>query len=146
MRRLIPILLLALLWPAASAAASPRQIVTFEAPRELLSASSRDATLTQITGFGVNHVRQLVYWRDYAPDPDSKVKPSFDASDPNAYPPGTWGNLDALMAAAKAHGVSVMLTLTGPVPKWATRDKKDNLTYPDAKEFGAFATAVGRRY
>jgi hypothetical protein len=50
------------------------------------------------------------------------------------------------MAAAKAHGVSVMLTLTGPVPKWATRDKKDNLTYPDAKEFGAFATAVGRRY
>jgi hypothetical protein len=32
------------------------------------------------------------------------------------------------------------------VPKWATRAKRDNLTDPDASEFGAFATAVGRRY
>jgi hypothetical protein len=39
-----------------------------------------------------------------------------------------------------------MLTLTGPVPKWATRDKQDDLTDPDPAEFGAFATAVGRRY
>jgi hypothetical protein len=40
----------------------------------------------------------------------------------------------------------VTLTLTGPVPRWATRDKKDNFAYPDANEFGAFATAIGRRY
>jgi hypothetical protein len=146
MRRLIPILLLALCWPVASAAASPRQIVTFEAPRELLSASTRDATLTQITGFGVTHVRQLVYWRDYAPDPDSKTKPAFDASDPNAYPADKWDNLDGLIAAAKAQKVQVTLTLTGPAPKWATKARKDNLTDPDPKEFGAFATAIGRRY
>ncbi|WP_028063130.1 cellulase family glycosylhydrolase [Solirubrobacter soli] len=135
-----------MLWPAASAAASPRQIVTFEAPRELLSASSREATLDQITGFGVTHVRQLVYWRDFAPDPDSKTKPDFDASDPNAYPADKWDNLDGLIAAAKAKNVQVTLTLTGPVPKWATKSKKDNLTDPDPKEFGAFATAIGRRY
>jgi hypothetical protein len=146
MRRLIPILLLALCWPVASAAASPRQSVTFEAPRELLSASTRDATLTQITGFGVTHVRQLVYWRDYAPDPDSKTKPAFDASDPNAYPADKWDNLDGLIAAAKAQKVQVTLTLTGPAPKWATKARKDNLTDPDPKEFGAFATAIGRRY
>ena len=146
MRRLFPILLLATLcWPAV-ASASPRQIVTFEAPRELLSASSREATLDQITGFGVTHVRQLVYWRDYAPDPDSKTKPNFDASDPNAYPADKWDTLDGLIAAAKAKGVQVTLTLTGPVPKWATKSKKDNLTDPDAKEFGQFATAIGRRY
>src|SRR5689334_23004252 len=146
MRRLIPILLLALCWPVASAAASPRQIVTFEAPRELLSASTRDATLDQITGFGVTHVRQLVYWRDYAPAPDSKTKPNFDASDPNAYPADKWDNLDGLIAAAKAKHVQVTLTLTGPVPKWATKSKKDNVTDPDPKEFGEFATAIGRRY
>src|SRR4051794_35347692 len=146
MRRLFPIFLLAALcWPAA-ASASPRQIVTFEAPRELLSASSREATLDQITAFGVTHVRQLVYWRDFAPDPDSKTKPNFDASDPNAYPADKWDALDGLIAAAKAHGVQVTLTLTGPVPKWATKRKKDNLTDPDPKEFGAFATAIGRRY
>jgi hypothetical protein len=146
MRRLTLLLILLLGWPVASASASPRQIVTFEAPRELLSASSRDATLDQITSFGVTHVRQLVYWRDYAPDPDSKTKPSFDASDPNAYPADKWDNLDGLIAAAKAKNVQVALTLTGPVPKWATKSKKDKLTDPDPKEFGAFATAIGRRY
>jgi hypothetical protein len=146
MRRLTLLLVLLLSWPAATASASPRQIVTFEAPRELLSASTREATLTQITGFGVTHVRQLVYWRDYAPEPDSKTKPSFDASDPNAYPADKWDNLDGLIAAAKAQGVQLTLTLTGPVPKWATKAKKDNLTDPDPKEFGAFATAIGRRY
>jgi hypothetical protein len=128
------------------APASPRQTVTFEAPRELLSASTREATLSQINGFGVTHIRQLVYWRDYAPDPDSKTRPNFDASDPNAYPADKWDNLDGLIAAAKAHGIEVTLTLTGPVPRWATRDKKDNLSYPDPKEYGAFATAMGRRY
>src|SRR4051794_21502593 len=146
MRRLIPILLIALCWPVAAADASPRQIVTFEAPRELLSASSREATLDQITGFGVTHIRQLVYWRDYAPEPDARTKPSFDASDPNAYPADKWDSLDGLIAAAKAKNVQVTLTLTGPVPKWATKRKKDNLTDPDPKEFGAFATAIGRRY
>ena len=146
MRRLTLLLVLLLSWPAATASASPRQIVTFEAPRELLSASSRDATLDQITSFGVTHIRQLVYWRDYAPDPDSKTKPTFDASDPNAYPADKWDNLDGLIAAAKAKNVQVTLTLTGPVPKWATKSKKDNLTDPDPKEFGAFATAIGRRY
>ena len=85
MRRILVILplLAALCWPAA-ASASSRQFVTFEAPRELLSASTRDATLDQITSFGVTHVRQLVYWRDLAPDPSSRTKPNFDASDPAA--------------------------------------------------------------
>src|SRR5262245_35852637 len=145
MRRLIPALtILAALAAPAVASASSRQVTTFEAPRELLSAATRDATLSRITALGVNNVRQLVYWRDYAPNPSSATKPAFDTSDPAAYPAGTWGNLDALIAAAKAHGVSVMLTLTGPPPRWAAKDSK--LSYPNAKEFGAFATAMGKRY
>jgi hypothetical protein len=145
MRRLLFLLIAVLCWPA-SAWASPRQTVTFEAPRELLSASTRDATLDQITAFGVRHVRQLVYWRDYAPDPDSRTRPVFDAADPAAYPADKWDNLDGLIAAAKAKGVAVTLTITGPVPRWATKGRKDNLTQPDVKEFGAFATALGRRF
>src|SRR3954469_2459657 len=145
MRRLIPLLtILAALAAPAGASASSGQVTTFEAPRELLSAATRDATLSRITSLGVRNVRQLVYWRDYAPSPGSATKPDFDASDPDAYPAGTWGNLDALIAAAKQHGVTVMLTLTGPPPRWATRDSK--LSYPDAKAFGAFATAIGKRY
>jgi hypothetical protein len=145
MRRLLPLLtILAALAVPAAASASSKQVTTFEAPRELLSAATRDSTLNSITSLGVHNIRQLVYWRDYAPAPASAQKPSFDASNPDAYPPGTWGNLDALIGDAKAHGVSVMLTLTGPPPRWAAKDSK--LSYPNAKEFGAFATAVGRRY
>src|SRR3954452_6141274 len=146
MKRILPLVLLLLALPG-TAHASARQVTTFEAPRELLSASTRTATLDQITSFGVTRVRQLVYWRDYAPAPTSKRKPAgFDASNPDAYARDKWDNLDGLIAAARERGVSVTLTLTGPVPKWATRDQRDSVSYPDAKEFGAFATAIGRRY
>src|SRR3954454_3556288 len=148
MRRLCFLIpLIALLAWAPAAGASTRQTVTFEAPRELLSASTRDATLDQIASFGITRVRQLVYWSNYAPEPDSKTKPAgFDASNPAAYPADKWDNLDGLVDAAAARGVSVTLTLTGPVPKWATKSKKDQLTDPLPAEFGAFATAIGRRY
>jgi hypothetical protein len=144
---LLTLPLVALCAWAPTAGASSRQTVTFEAPRELLSGSTRAATLDQIRDFGVTRVRQLVYWRDFAPDPSSKTKPAgFDASNPDAYPADKWDNLDGLIAAARERKIDVTLTLTGPVPKWATKAKKDNYTEPDAKEFQAFATAIGRRY
>src|SRR3954465_2127512 len=109
MRRIFGILpLIALLAIAPAARASSRQTVTFEAPRELLSASTRDATLDQIASFGITRVRQLVYLRDYAPAPDAKTKPAgFDGSNPDAYGTDKWDNLDGLIAAAKAHGIAV---------------------------------------
>jgi hypothetical protein len=137
------VVLLAL--PSVAGAAST-QSMTFEAPRELLDPASRDRTLDEIHAFGVDRIRVLVYWRDYAPGAQSKRRPAFDATDPGAYPPGAWDRLDALFAGAAARGIAVQLTLTGPVPRWATATKKDNLTKPSPKEFQAFATAVGRRY
>ena len=64
-------------------AASPRQPVAFEAPRELLDFEARDRTLDEIRDFGVTDVRQLVYWRDFAPRPNAKRKPrgGFSAAD-----------------------------------------------------------------
>jgi hypothetical protein len=139
-------LALALLLPAA-ASASPRQVVAFEAPRELLSWSDRDRTLDEIRGFGVTQVRQLVYWKDFAPRANSRRKPrGFNAADPTDYPRGNWDRLDALVQGAASRGIALHLNLTGPVPRWATRSKRDNLTRPNPKEFRAWATAVGRRY
>jgi hypothetical protein len=145
------VLALALAAPAALPAAgqaSPRQPVAFEAPRELLSFEERDRTLDEIRDFGVTNVRQLVYWQDFAPRPKSKRKPRgrFKASDPATYPTHTWDRLDLLIQGAEARGIKVHLNLTGPVPRWATKSKKDNLTRPMPKEFQAWATAVGRRY
>src|SRR5215213_165109 len=132
--------------PAAAAQASPRQSVSFEAPRELFDGR-RDGTLHEIRDFGVTRVRQLVYWNDFAPKPNAKRKPrNFNASDPDSYPRGTWGRLDLLVSSAAARGITLHLNLTGPVPRWATESKKEHLTRPIPKEFRAWATAVGRRY
>jgi hypothetical protein len=145
---LLPLALAALLIALpATAQASPRQVVSFEAPRELLDYSKRDQTLDEIGSFGVTRIRQLVYWKDFAPKPNAKRKPrNFKASNPNSYPVGTWDRLDALVAEAGRRGITLHLNLTGPVPRWATKSKKDNVTRPSTKEFRAWATAVGRRY
>jgi hypothetical protein len=144
--RLIILTLLGLLAVPAAAQASPRQVMSFEAPSELLDYSRVDVTLSEIKSFGVTNVRQLVYWQSFAPRPKSKKKPNINLADPNAYPAGTWARLDALMNAAKTRGINVMLTPTGPVPKWATANKKDFLTRPSPKLFGQFVTALARRY
>ena len=142
----LTLLLVVLLALPATASAASTQSTTFEAPRELLDPATLDHTLQEIRDFGVDRVRALVYWRDFAPAPTSKRRPAFDATDPGAYPAGAWDRLDALLRGAEARGIAVQLTLTGPVPRWATAKKRDSLTRPSAKEFQAFATAVGRRY
>jgi hypothetical protein len=139
---ILTITLLALL--ASAAEASPRQVMTFEAPDELLDDGRRDATLDEIRRFGVTQIRQLVYWQQFAPRPNRKRKPSFRATDPNAYP--AFGLLDRLIAAAEARGIKVILTPTGPVPRWATKTKKGHVNRPNAKQFGQFVTALARRY
>ena len=141
---LVTIALLVLL--AAPAHASPRQVMSFEAPDELFDDGRRDATLNEIRAFGVTRVRQLVYWQSFAPRPNRKRKPRFNATDPSAYPAAPWTRLDRLIESAEARGIDVMLTPTGPVPKWATGPKKDNLTRPNAKLFGQFVKALARRY
>ena len=136
--------LLAALVLAPAAQAGPRQVMTFEAPDELLDDSRRDATLDEIRGFGVTQIRQLVYWQQFAPGSNRKTKPQFNASDPNAYP--ALGLVDRLISAASARGIKVILTPTGPVPRWATKSKKGNLNRPSARQFGQFVTALARRY
>jgi hypothetical protein len=142
---LTTITLLALLVLPAGAAASPRQVMSFEAPADLLDYT-RAETLRQISGFGVTQVRQVVYWRDFAPAPTRKRKPDFDATDPDAYPRGTWTRLDALMAAAGRQDIAVMLTPTGPVPTWATASKKGDVDRPSSRLFEQWVKALVRRY
>src|SRR3954470_17730041 len=148
MRRPLALIALALAalvaWPAA-APASPKQAVAFEAPRELLSWQQRDRTLDEVRAFGVTQIRQLVFWKQFAPHATSKRRPKFNAADPNAYPAGTWDRLDALIDGAAARGISVHLTLTGPVPKWATSTKRDYVTRPSTKEFPLWTQAGGAR-
>ena len=131
MRRLslLTLPLIALCAWAPTAGASARQTVTFEAPRELLSGSTRAATLDQIAGLRC-HPRAPARRTGATSRPSRTARPSPPAStraDPAAYPADKWDNLDGLIAAARERDIDVTLTLTGPVPKWATKGKRDNL-------------------
>ncbi|MBA2638102.1 MAG: hypothetical protein H0U79_07780, partial [Solirubrobacterales bacterium] len=128
---------------AGSAAASSTQTVTFEAPRDLLDPERRETALAELDSLGVRALRIVLYWDAVAPSPDAGERPAFDATDPAAY---AWGQYDPLIAAAASRGWSVHLTVSGPVPKWATLARRDRVTRPDARAFRGFATAVGRRY
>jgi hypothetical protein len=144
---LIPVLaLLAAVLLAPAAHSSSKQVMAFEAPGELLSDSAREATLDEIQGLGVSQVRALVYWRDFAPRRRSRSKPTFDTANPNAYPAGTWDRLDRLVDSIQRRKMTVQLTLTGPVPKWATKRRKGFVNDPSDQLFGRWARAVATRY
>ncbi len=143
---LLPILAVVLLLLASPASASPDQVMTFEAPRELLDDASRDRTLDEIQAFGVKRVRVLVYWSSVAPQPSSRTRPSFDAAVAGEYPASGWARYDNLLQSALSRGLEVYLTITGPAPRWATKARRDGITNPRPDEFEAFARAVGTRY
>ena len=144
----IPVLLTlcALLLLPTGASARTSQFTMFEAPRELLSddAGLRNQTFDEIQGFGVHWLRIVLYWQAVAPDPSSASVPSFDERDPNAYP--GFARYDRAIDGARARGIRVLLTVSGPVPKWATSERKDNVTRPSPTRYERFMTAVGRRY
>jgi Cellulase (glycosyl hydrolase family 5) len=146
MPRLLLTALLALLLFVPVAQASSSQVMSFEAPAELLLDSKREQTLDEIQSFGVSHVRALVYWRQFSAQPRSRKRPRFDTTDPEAYPAGKWGVLDRLVDSIARRKMTIQLTLTGPVPRWATKKRRGKVKDPSAKWFGRWARAVATRY
>ncbi|HEX5309305.1 MAG TPA: hypothetical protein VFW38_09530 [Solirubrobacteraceae bacterium] len=128
-----------------TAAASHNEAMFFEAPRDLIEVTpkARAKALGQLQWLGVKALRVELAWRNVAPSPTSTRKPSFEATNPADY---DWGDYDALLSEAQRLKWQVLLTVTAPVPKWATAAKKDYLTRPDSRDFKEFMTAVGRHY
>lgn len=142
---LVVVTCLAVLLPSTVAGASSSQFTTVEAPSELLSGTPAPG-LDTIAGLGATAVRIQMTWSQIAPDATAKRAPSFNQTDPNAYPAANWARYDAAIDGARARGLKVYLTLTGPAPVWATASKRDGITRPNATAFSKFATAAGRRY
>jgi hypothetical protein len=123
-RAILPCLaVLAMLAVPAAAQARESQFTIFEAPTELLSddAALRAQTLDEIHGFGVHWLRVVLCRHSVAPVPDHPGVPRFDETDPSAYP--GFGSYDRLIHEARARGMRILLTVSGPVPRWATRDR-----------------------
>jgi hypothetical protein len=131
---------------AAPARASKSEWSMFEDHPTLIRSGPaiREQTLETIKGLGADTLRVEVKWAEVAPSPGAKRKPKFTATDPGAYP--GFQPYDDLVARAVAKGFRVMLTLAPDAPRWATAGGRGRNYKINAKEFAAFARAVGRRY
>lgn len=135
--------LLAPLLPPAVASASQSEQVTFEAPRDLRYAETRERAFSDLESLGVRALRVVLYWRDVAPDASSRIRPHVDLTDPGVY---DWSTYAPILDGARQRGWPVTLTVSGPVPTWATNGARDAYTRPNPAQFRAFMTAVSRRF
>jgi hypothetical protein len=112
----------------------------------LLWSGRADPTLAEFAGLGADWVHVIVRWDRVAPSPGSRRRPRFDAADPAAYPAASWARLDGIVAGAQAHGLQVLLTPSGPVPRWGSEGGRSRVWKPEPREFGSFVRALGIRY
>jgi hypothetical protein len=161
-RRLTPPLLAALtaLGLAACGGSSPQPMLParhapelesiFEPAGQLFQAPAQ--TLGTLRALGVQRVRVDLVWDQIAPDPDASAPPAgFEPADPASYPPSGWSAYDTVFRDARARGLQLDVTVTGPAPRWAEAPGEPpggfpGVWKPDAAAFGAFVAAVGRRY
>jgi hypothetical protein len=142
----------ALALPAATHS-SPTQesIVEDEYQMLELGPEARVRALDDAAALGADTIRVNVVWLRYAPaNGDLQIPAGFDGGNPAAYPPGTWDPLLELVAGAEARGLSVIFTVTGAGPAWASRcggsvDRRRTCR-PDPRLFGDFVRAVGLQF
>ena len=109
--------------------ASHGQVTSFEAPRDLLDpAIARRRRSTTSRRSACTRSAWSCTGATSRPRRSSRVKPKFDATDPSAY---DWSRYQPVLDEAKARGWSVLLTVSGPVPRWATNGARDTVTRPE---------------
>ena len=108
------------------ALASHGQATYFEGSTLLLNPATRPHALAQLQSLGVKALRVELYWYNVAPSPTSATKPKVDATNPASY---NWGQYDPLLAEAQKLHWQVLLTVTSPVPRWATSNAQGSLPH-----------------
>ncbi|MFL5842178.1 MAG: hypothetical protein ACJ77Z_17155 [Thermoleophilaceae bacterium] len=148
--RVVPLaaVVCAALAPAAHAAAGAE--LSMMDDQALLGASQAqvDTTLARMKAFGADRVRVSAFWSDIAPAPQAVAKPAgFDAANPFD-PAYRWAALDRVVGSAAAHGLRVLISLSTPIPYWASSKPslKNGVWAPKPAELARFAGAVASRY
>jgi hypothetical protein len=152
MRRLTPTLLAALaalLLPATAFAGMSQESI-FEDEYLLLTKGDISA-LDEMSALGADTVRSIVYWQDVAPSPKSSKAPrGFKASSVTAYPASGWNRYDDMVRGADARGLKVLLTPSGPVPRWASECRGSATAVrackPKVNLYEGFVHALATRY
>lgn len=141
---LLAVLFAVALAAPSGAAASQGQATYFEAGTTLLETRNQAKVFSQMQSLGVKALRIELSWASVVPSAGSATKPAFDATDPASY---NWALYAPVLARAQSLGWPVLLTVTSPVPRWATSTKKaPYVTKPDPRDFQEFMTAVAREF
>ncbi|WP_354698452.1 hypothetical protein DSM112329_04132 [Paraconexibacter sp. AEG42_29] len=138
--------------PAAAPAAVTQESMLQDDNSLIFNTPSGTAkTLDAIAELGIDRIRVSIFWATVAPKSTSQERPAFNATNPAAYPNGSWDRYDQVVRLAKARGIAINFNITSPAPLWATGDdspREDitNTWKPDTSEFADFVQAVGTRY
>ncbi len=135
-----------------NASASHRQLMMIEDGVHL--ANNTAGTLRTFRKLGSSTVRVIVSWSYIAPGATKRHRPSFNATDPAAYPAANWGRWDDIVRQAQRDGIQIDFTVSGGAPRWAEGSgiphhivgNLNRAWKPSARQFGEFMQAMGRRY
>jgi hypothetical protein len=128
------LLTLALAAPSAHAARGMEIALQDDGVFSSQAYYQRERAFKQAQQLGVTRLRVNVPWVSVASSVRSKRKPTQVFYAFNQY--------DSLYNAAKAHGIKLQLTLTGPAPAWATRNHKVGPYQPNATYYAEFVSAT----
>jgi hypothetical protein len=157
-RALLAAVVTAIALPAfgGTASASRTQISVMQDDHVLFSEGpvAQARALDQMRDLGVDVVHTLVTWRGFVADPEATRPPKgFRGDNPRHYPADRWNALDDLVRGAQARGLQVLLTPTGPAPRWGgscaeseRRRYNEGTCRPSSAKFGHFVEALARRY
>jgi hypothetical protein len=139
--------------PSPARASSTQQSILMDDNQLIYASPDHVAhTLSELRLLGVDRVKVSVVWSLVAPDATSSTKPKFDATDPSAYPAGSWDRYDTIVRLAQAAGLQTYFQFTPAIPAWAIDNSLPGGQgiplgrAPDPREFEKFVEAVGRRY
>jgi hypothetical protein len=146
---------MAVLVAPTAANAGSGQLSLMQDDAEMFGDRGEDpaAAMKEMKELGVDVLRTNVLFYRIYDDYTDRTKPAgFDPSDPNSPQYTRWGPTDRIVDLAKANGIKVLFTVSGPGPHWSSeqpskcRGNKLCAYRPDPKVFGQFVEAVAKRY
>jgi hypothetical protein len=148
--------LVAVLVAPTAANASSKQLSMMQDDAELFGERPGEdpaAAVQEMKDLGVDVIRtNVLFYRVYDNFTDRTRPAGFDPSDPNSPQYTRWSYTDKVVELARAAGIKVLFTVSGPGPFWASdtpskcRGRGICPWKPNAKVFGQFVEAVAKRY
>lgn len=146
--------LVAVLAIPAAADAGSRQLSLMQDDAEMFGDRGEDpaAAMREMRDLGVDVLRtNVLFYRVYRDFTDRRRPAGFDPSDHNSSQ-YVWEATDRIVTLARANGIKLLFTVTGPGPFWSSEQPRKCRGRglcpwkPSARVFGQFVEAVAKRY